>query len=98
MLTYKMRQLEQTVIVICIIAVAILLFYIAYCMCKKYATEPDSYEMQDYIAQPSPNIFKEKFLFIHMCYDIRKYLRYPKSKFHAMFFIFICVIVHSNPA
>ena len=64
MLTYKMRQLEQTVIVICIIAVAILLFYIAYCMCKKYATDSDSYEMQDYIAQPPSNIFTEKFLFI----------------------------------
>ena len=64
-----MSQLVQTVIVICIIALAILLFYAAYFMCKKYATSDDSDEIQDYIEPPSSNMFQEKFLFIQMrCY------------------------------
>ena len=59
-----MSQLVQTGIVICSIALAVLLFYAAYFLCKKYATSDDSDEIQDYIEQHPSNIFKEKFLFI----------------------------------
>ena len=65
-MNYKMNQLGQTAIVIFSIALCVLLFYLAYCMCKRYATDPESEEIQDYIEQSSANIFKEWPLFIQM--------------------------------
>ena len=60
----KIHQLGPTLIVICSIGLAVLLFYLAYCMCKRYATvDPDSEEVQDYIGQPSSDIFKESVCF-----------------------------------
>ena len=60
MMPSKIHQLGPTLIVICSIGLAVLLFYLAYCMCKRYATiDPDSDEMQDYIEPPPSDIFKE---------------------------------------
>ena len=64
-MNYKMNQLGQTAIVICSIALSVLLFYLAYCMCKRYATDPDSEEIQDYIGNSSANIFKERVFSLH---------------------------------
>ena len=64
-----MSQLVQTLLVIGSILLAVLLLYVTYCICKRYAAA-ESDEIQDYIQQPSSNIFKEMFLFIQMrCYS-----------------------------
>ena len=75
-MNYKMNQLGQTAIVICSIALSVLLFYLAYCMCKRYATaDPDDFEEIQYAtedhnfgnAASANNIFKERNLqFIQM--------------------------------
>ena len=55
----KIHQLGPTLIVICSVGLVVLLFYVAYCLCKRYTQiDPDSYENQDYIKQPSSAIFK----------------------------------------
>ena len=61
-----MNQLGQTLIVICSIALVVLLYYCTYRMCKRYATEPDSEYFEDYSVNPSANIFKAWFFFIHI--------------------------------
>ena len=69
MMPSKIHQLGPTLIVICSIGLAVLLFYLAYCMCKRYATiDPDSDDEQDYIEQPSSAIFKESVCFSSSSY------------------------------
>ena len=59
MMPSKIHQLGPTFIVISWVGLAVLLFYIAYCLCKRCAKiDPDSYEDEDYIEQPSSAIFK----------------------------------------
>ena len=61
-----MNQLYESAIAICTIGLAILLFYVAYFCCKRYATDSESVDVQDYIGNQSPTIFKEcVFLVIH---------------------------------
>ena len=61
-----MNQLYESAIAICTIGLAILLFYVAYFCCKRYATDSESVDVQDYIGNQSPTIFKEcAFLVIH---------------------------------
>ena len=61
-----MKQLYESAIAICTIGLAILLFYVAYFCCKRYATDSESVDIEDYIANQSRTIFKEwVFLVIH---------------------------------
>ena len=62
----KMNQLGQTALVILGLALSVLLFYLAYCMCKRYATDPDSEDLQYYQRNNSSaaNIFKER-VYLH---------------------------------
>lgn len=54
-----MKQLYESAIAICTIGLAILLFYVAYFCCKRYATDSESVDIEDYIANQSRTIFKE---------------------------------------
>ena len=59
MMPFKIHQLGHTIIVICSLGLAVLLFFISYCLCKRYAKiDPDSDLEQGYIEQPSSAIFK----------------------------------------
>ena len=55
-----MNQLYESAIAICTIGLAILLFYVAYFCCKRYATDSESVDIEDYIANQSHTIFKER--------------------------------------
>ena len=61
-----MNQLYESAIAICTIGLAILLFYVAYFCCKRYATDSESVDIEDYIGNQAPTIFKGyEFLVIH---------------------------------
>ena len=61
-----MKQLYESAIAICTIGLAILLFYVAYFCCKRYATDSESVDIEDYIGNQAPTIFKGcEFLVIH---------------------------------
>ena len=74
MMPSKIHQLGPAFIVISCVGLAVLLFYIAYCLCKRCAKiDPDSYEDQDYIKQPSSAIFK-----VSVCFFSSNWLFYIK--------------------
>ena len=97
MMPSKIHQLGSTIIVICSIGLAVLLFYLAYCMCKRYATiDPDSDEEQDYIEQPSSAIFKESVCFSSSnCYFHRNKLFFLHDHNCFIFVIVSLAIFHS---
>ena len=58
-----MNDLEQSMIVICSIDIAVILFYSAYCICSRYGdSDPDTLDLEP----TSSSVFKEMFLFIQM--------------------------------
>ena len=58
-----MNDLEQSMIVICSIVIAVILFYSAYCICSRYGdSDPDTIDLEP----TSSSVFKEMFLFIQM--------------------------------
>ena len=68
-----MNQIIETAIVICSIGLAVLLFYVAYYCCKRYATDTESVDIQDYVGNPSSNIFKERLCFSASIFTIRQW-------------------------
>ena len=62
-----MKQLYESAIAICTIGLAILLFYVAYFCCKRYATDSESVDIEDYIANQSHTIFKERVFLDRVC-------------------------------